>query len=382
MENKTNPEDENTDRYNSRYEKGVNELLEEKELKTKWHKEILENDSMQEYFKGFQPSTIDTFIQFYLTEKYLAYKYADFNEKRVEQKRSRWIDEAHEHLSIIQHKKLFDLQCLWRAEQVTLEGVQICADFDAWSEDILNCPFLEPVTESDIRMYQDFLLTADVDFRTISDKYDLQEYEEFKLNYKDHEDGLQLPDWYEYHNMRTGNSALLLLPNTRGEKEDFYTAIYWNNQNKNQPAREPYVPDDRPYLSISHIEKVMFFVNTFEDAETQKKYANYKEINKKDTEDQDFDVNDLIMYMDEEEEYIPIEAHYDYRIALYKAYNTFKLKKLAEHMPLAHEQYLFNQKMGFTIENDNKFYGDIRDKYMEMILEGRALNGEPKDLNF
>lgn len=379
MENNNNHDDEN--RYNTRYEKGVTELLEEKELKTKWHKEILENESMQEYFKGFQPTTVDTFIMFYLTEKYLAYKYADSNEKRVEAKRSRWIDEAHEHLGIIQQKKLFDLQCLWRAEQVTLEGVRICADFDVWSNDILNCPFLEPVTKSDIRMYQDFLLTTDADFRAISDKYDLQEYEEFKLNYKDHEDGLQLPEWYEYHNMRTGNSALLLLPNTRGEKEAFYSGIYWKNQEKDQPEREPYVPDDRPYLSISNLEKVMFFVNTFEDAETQKKYANYKEIYKKE-EDLDFDVSELIMFMDEEEEYIPIEAHYDYRIALYKAYNTFKLKKLAEHMPLAHEQYLFNQKMGFTIENEDNFYGDLRDKYLERILDGRELNGEPRDLDF
>ena len=77
MEDNINNEDENIKTHSNRFEKSVTELFKEKELKIKWHKEILENASMQEHFKNFHPASIDSFISFYLIEKYFAYKYAD-----------------------------------------------------------------------------------------------------------------------------------------------------------------------------------------------------------------------------------------------------------------------------------------------------------------
>jgi hypothetical protein len=230
-------------------------------------------------------------------------------------------------------------------------------------------------------MYQDFLLTSDVDFLTISNHYELQNYEQIKEGYNGDNDIDPMPDWYEYHNVRTGNSSLLLLPDIRGEKEEFYVTLFRQDRDKDLPPPAPYVPEERPYLTTYDLEKVLFFVNTFEDEETRKKYANYCELNKKQQLD-NFDLNLLLSDMEAEAEYIPIEAHYDFREALIKAYNNFKLKKLAEHMPLAHEQYLFNQKMGFTIAPEDNFYKGIRDKYLEMILKGRELNGEDRDLAF
>jgi hypothetical protein len=381
MEDNTNA-DENIGRYTARYEKGITELLEEKELKTKWHKEILENASMQEHFKNFNPVSIDTFILFYLTEKYLAYKYADSYERRVEEKRTRWIDAAHNHLKIIQHKKLFDLQCLWRAEQITLEGINICYDFMVWKDNILDCPFIEPISKADIDMYQEFLLTADIDYRYIIDLYDLQNYDELKANYTgDEDDGMPPPDWYDFHNMRTGNSSLMILPDIRGDKEEFYADLSRRDRVKDLPPSAPYVPDDRPYLTTSNLEKITFFVTTFEDEETRKKYANYSEINKKGTMDDDR-LDELLLDMAEEDEYIPIESHYDFREALVRAYNAFHLKNITEHMPMAHQQYLLNRKMGFTAEVKDDLYKDLRDMILNMILDGRELNGEERNLEF
>ena len=57
-------------RYEERFQSSVTELYNEKELKTKWHKEILENPSMQEYFKSFSSSSIESFISSYLIDKY------------------------------------------------------------------------------------------------------------------------------------------------------------------------------------------------------------------------------------------------------------------------------------------------------------------------
>lgn len=383
MEDNAGNEDPNINKYSDRYEKGVNELAQEKELKTKWHREILENKAMQEHFKGFHPTSVATFITFYLAEKYIAYKYADSYQKRLEKKRSKWIDQAHDHLKVIQNKKLFDLQCLWRAEQVTQEGVQLCYDFKAWSEDILNCPFLEPVTRDEIVMYQAFLHKDGLDFDTLSDLHDLQDYEGFKANYTSKDDDASiLPDWYEFHNIRTGNAALLLLPDLRGGKEEFYAHLFRKERDKDLPPRSLSFLEDRPFLLTSDKEEVLHFVTTFEDEETRRNYTNYKEVSKRDFDDNEYDISELLMYMEEEEEHIPIKASYDYREALYQAYNSFKLKKLAEHMPMAREQYLFTRTMGLTTEPKNNFFSTLKDSYLQMILKGRELNGEERNLEF
>ena len=370
-------------RYEERFQSSVTELYNEKELKTKWHKEILENPSMQEYFKSFSSSSIESFISSYLIDKYFAYSNADSYQQRAEKKRSRWIDEAEDHLKIILNKKLFDYQCLWRAEKVTNEYIRITNDFLVWQEKIFSCPFIEPLTQEDIKMYQDFLLQTVEDYDNIAEQYELQNYDDFKINYQgNEEDGLQLPDWYEFHNLRTGNSSLLLLPDIRGEKELFYARLFVKDRDKDLP---PYIPNpdlNKPHLSAYDKENLLFFVNTYEDEETRIKFANYFEVFKKHTLDRDYDLNELIMYMEEEEEIIPIEAHYDYRTALYIAYNKFKLNKLAEHLPYAYEHYLFNKKMGIPFEEGDNFYEDLSNNCLKMILDGRALNGEPRDLNF
>jgi len=53
MEEHHNNGEEHLDKYTKdKVEKGINDLLEEKELKIKWRKEISENQSMQEFFQA------------------------------------------------------------------------------------------------------------------------------------------------------------------------------------------------------------------------------------------------------------------------------------------------------------------------------------------
>ena len=124
-----------------------------------------------------------------------------------------------------------------------------------------------------------------------------------------------------------------------------------------------------------------FFVKTFDDRDTQIKFDNYNEDNKADR-DQDMETDSLIYDLLEQEETIPIEAHYDFMEALKKAYIKFRNGKIAEHLSLAHEQYLFNKQMGFEIERDRPTDTSIRETYLKQILDGREANGEPRDLNF
>ena len=193
-----------------------------------------------------------------------------------------------------------------------------------------------------------------------------------------------MPEWYEFHNSRTGNGSLLLLPNIRGEKEEFYMTLFRKKNAEEHKAKiaasPPQMFDQRPSISCYEEKDFMFFVETFEDRETQIKMRNYNE-DKKSSDNQDIEYDMLVDRMIEENEYIPIEAHYDFREALKKAHTKFQNKKIAEHLPMAHEQYLFNKKMGFLVET-KKAFREIRKIYYDGILEGRVLNGEPRNFDF
>ncbi|MBC7523353.1 MAG: hypothetical protein H7239_02800 [Flavobacterium sp.] len=385
MEEHHNNQDEHyDDNTKNNAEEGINETLDENQLKIKWRKEISENQSMQQFLAGYTDRSVENFINSYIDKKYQAYLWKDYYSRRVEERRDKWINLAHQHLEIILHKKLFDLQCLWRAEQITLEGVEICYDFQCWRGGIINCPFIEPLTKQDIELYQSFLYQSDDYFGFES--YNAQDYDELKEEYTSTDDNqdCMMPEWYEFHNSRTGSGSLLLLPNIRGEKEEFYMNLLRKKnaeEQKNAAVATPPQPiDQRPSISSYDEKDFMFFVDTFEDRETQIKIRNYNE-DDKNRKNQDTEYDRLVNRMIEENEYIPIEAHYDFREALKKAYTKFENNKIAAHLPLAHEQYLFNKKMGFLVDVKKRLDG-VRKLYYDGILEGRALNGEPRNLDF
>ena len=113
MEEQSNEEEFLDQRTKDSVEKGIAELLEEKELKTKWRKELAENESAQSFFKRYKPHSIESFIDHYIIYKFIAHRHADMFSRIAEERRGRWINKAHEHLNYILQKKLFDLQCLW-----------------------------------------------------------------------------------------------------------------------------------------------------------------------------------------------------------------------------------------------------------------------------
>lgn len=360
-----------------KFKDGVAELELEKDLKIKWKKEIVENESIQKYFEEFSPSSVDGFIDSYLSTKYLAYKYKSFYGAQLEKIRTRWIDEASEHLEAILQKKLFDVQCLWRAEQITLKEVEIAFDFNVWKDNIFNCPFIE-ITSEDISIYQDFLNSGQAEI-DCCDFYEWQEYDDFKSD--DEDFTVSMPDWYDFHNLRTGNGCLLLLPNIRGEKEKFYINLFHDNKQKNEGEQNHHY-NPKPYLSSHDDDTLKFFVTTFEDAEHRKNILNYKEYNNRTSDENNID--EIIMYMSEIDDIIPIESHHDYRKAIVLAYTKYCLGKVAEHLPLAFEQYLFNKNMKLDTATEKQHRGSLEIKmlYYNKILDGRELNGEPRDLNF
>jgi hypothetical protein len=385
MSEETNPDDANLDNYTkNKVKEGIENLLEEKELKIKWRKELESNPAVVEYFKSYYGNPMQTFIDNYLNTKYLYHTYGDKYREMLEKKRDQWINEAHKQLEYILQKQLFDKQCLWRAKQIEIEGVAICFDFKMWESNVLNCPFLEPISEIDIKIYQDFLTSSNLNPDHL-ESYDWQDYDQIKKAYTSNKDDEYdiIPDWYEFHNNRTGNGSLLILPNNKGIKENFYIELRHEIHNKNREESETesvIEVDTRPFLSSYDPETLAFFVNTFEDFEAQKKYKYYAEGSRKDA---DFDFQYTLDRILGTDDYIPVEAHYDVKQAILIAYHKYYCKKIAEHLPMAHEQYLFHKKMGFVFENEREdFYANLRGQMIKLILKGRVLNGEPDNLDF
>jgi hypothetical protein len=288
-----------------------------------------------------------------------------------------WLNEANEHLENILQKKLFDLQCLWRAEKIQLPTVEICFDFEMWSREIMNCPFLEPISQDDINLYTQFILT-DEDALDISGKYDCQDYDKILEAYlQDEEYGA----WYEFHNNQTGNTSLLLLPNLRGEKEEFYYKLAREELSQlDSPLKSVF--DGKPYLWFSDNEQLAEFVAKFEDKETKRWYAAYAERNKKDDSWEAEQLERDVEYLLSIEEPIPVEAHHDIKEAVSKAVNLYRRKKLAEALPVAYEQYLMNLELGISYTVEKNQYIEIRPNILKRLLRGRVLNGEPEDLDF
>ena len=68
---------------------------------------------------------------------------------------------AEDALREIQQKKLFDLQCQWRAEMIELKGISTTNDFEYWEMNIREAKFLTRITEGELKTYMDYLKSSE-----------------------------------------------------------------------------------------------------------------------------------------------------------------------------------------------------------------------------
>lgn len=384
-EDNHNHETPKADKYTeARVKKGIETLLNEKELKIKWRKEFESNPEVVAYFDTFRGNAMEDFLNYYISQKYFYHTYGDFYKKLSDKKRNQWIDEAYEQLEAILQKQLFDKQCLWRAGQITLEGVEIIFDFDIWTQDIFNCPFLDPISSADIALYQSFLAEDGLSRYALKDFIGWQNYNRFKKSYTSSEDEDEdLPEWYEFHNNKTGNGTLLLMNDFRGKKEQFYIKLYRDLKEKEQNTSEiqPKIEvDSRPYIETYCNKQIAIFIDKFESKTIKNQYKYYHEM----TDSRiNSNTGELLNEIINAGEQIPVSSHHDILEAIEIAYNRYVLKNIVAHLPMAHELYLFNKQMQInSTKVVEPFYYEFREKYKEKILNGRELNGEERNLDF
>lgn len=351
-------------------------------------KEMRENVAMQEYLKQQNEWSVSTFIDSYASHKSMWLQYGKKYLESQENESIKWVTKAAEHLCLLQQKKLFDTQCLWRAEKIIIEEVKVSYDFQLWEHDILNCPFIDPISEDDVHLYIQYLLSENVDIE--EDMFSIheswQEYDEIIEAYKTNNKNRNFPEWYDFYNGRRGTGVYMSLPNIRGEKEEFYMNIFRKDKRKANEAINPKAatPVYDPTKSISYYDKEFrdWFVSTFENKEVNEFYKAFAWENR--YKEKEEAIEHTLYILHSADEPIPIEANENWVEALTKAAEKYTIRKIVKALPEAWEQYMMNVEMKIAFPSDREYdpADSIRTIYLEGIIEGRKLNGEPEDFNF
>jgi hypothetical protein len=173
-------------------------------------------------------------------------------------------EEVNESFDLILQKKLFNLQLQWRAELVEIPQIRICGDFLFWKKRIRDCPFIDAVTSTEVEIMKRFLV--DEQYVSTSNSWRVQWQDTKELVKKNKKGDMEnYPQWYEYYDLQMGTSKLLLLPDIRGEKEEYYIPACLEEEHKKNPIQS----DNtfiKPKPGLYGDPKVFNeFINLFED---------------------------------------------------------------------------------------------------------------------
>jgi len=366
--------------------------VEKARLKEKMYAEIVEelnaSSRIQELKSKYTISSVDDFISSYASEKMRVLEWGPKHVKWHEEEELAWLEKAADCLQEIQQKKLFDIQCMWRADKLDLEGIELCDDFTFWERDVLNCPFIPLITPDEVDLYISYLQSnncEDQEWGTTN----WQNYDDIKDAYANDDADINFPEWYDFYNGRKGTGVYMLYPDIRGDKEDFYTRLYQRDYNRKHRAdikEQNSVSENvekRPLLFSYDSDHLRWFISTFEDKETLEFAELVNGFRSLDDYDMELD-NDKSLLWDATED-VPVLPWHDWREALHRSANLYKRSKIIEAMPLAYQSYKMRISTGipFELESHNKSFMELmaflRVEQKNKIKQGRILNGELPD---
>ena len=362
------------------------------ELTAQFAAEIKANKNFENYFRGFSPSSVNSFVELYALQKAMWTIYGPTFKDILEKLETQWVNEAMERLAEIQQVKLFLFQCRYRAGAVEepYERVRTIFDFIYWRHNILNATFLEPVCEQDIELYTEYMLSNDGHSNPFDFLEDWQDFDAIREAYntpEDEEAGRNVPEWYEYYFNHTGTGIELTLPDLKKEKDTYYflkgnderTRLLIEEEQK-AIAENLAPPPEEGVLFNGYEEDVReSFMKVFEDKENRGMHEEYKKWQDY-TEREDMLQEDLEMLFYANEN-IEIEANENWAYAVQLAAARYRTKKIAESLPAAFEQYKLNLMLGIRYPEQedsvtqSAFYNDL-------VLLGRKLSGEPEDFDY
>ncbi|MBI3500971.1 MAG: hypothetical protein HY063_04175 [Bacteroidetes bacterium] len=405
------------------FSKNTKESGADRELAEKIKKDLLSMlPKIKKYFSEYDEKSVMHQLEWYAHARHRFTKSADYYARQAEDIQLEYRKDADKRLRQIQHKKLFNLQCRWRAGQLQLEGIETTYDFYPWQNDLYNCPFLPPITQAEVDLMIRFLKETPAEYEDDFFDYDWQNYPYLKICYAEEEEiepeefyqtyacaiifDKGIPPWYDFYDLYMGTTGLLALPDIKFPKEMYYIRLYYaekEKQKKNEAKKagkkieEPKIAERKPWLGLDDdFTQQDFFkelVENFETKENKKLFANYAIAEFRSSEEDDAlqeETQNVLAYLEDAREPVPIEAHEDYRKALIIAYRRYKAKKIIEAIPAAFEDYCMKLDTGIGFPSPEQ-RGEPEHRWgmpqgmldsKKEILEGRKLCGEPPDYNY
>lgn len=362
------------------FDKAKERVQEQEELE----KDLRTNPRYKDFFSQYRPDSVESFIKEYARSRSHWVEHGEWMLKQAQDYKNLYTEMAEDALWEIQQKKLFNLQCEWRAEKIKIPEVNICYDFSYWEAHIKECPFLPLVTEDEVELYIQYLHSNNVNFGPRWDCLSWQDYEEFKeLCQAEHEH--ELPEWYQFYDSRKGTGLLLTFPDVRGEKEEFYFDLCRKKHSAPYLQKEKENPQ-LPYLGGMYSEEAQNFISQFETKHIMRCYEMYYHKREgKITIHDDMDLDNAIETLLNANETIALPPSSDWRQAIIDASMHYDARQIAEHIPQAYEEYKMKIEMNLplTVSDENNTGSlDTKQQFEKMLIEGRTLNGEPPDLNF
>ncbi len=351
--------------------------------------ELRNNDRYKEFFAAYHPDDIEEFIKSYARRKVTWVNWGKFYYEHNEDHQLRFYNMAQSCLWQIQQKKLFNLQCQWRAEKIKIPGITSTMDFRYWEYNIKQCNFVPPITQWEFDLYVEYFQNpdAEVDPAEADYEFEWQDFLRFTEEYNNSKEGEELiiPLWYQFYDNRMGTDKLMNMNDVRGDKESRYLKLYYEYINKIAPDEKSETPtkkDSNEYLSVYNPTIIEKFVRKYEDKEILKYFLSYEKSHKP------MDFADELAEMafkelKEVSDVIPVHASNDWREALIEAWEEYRGKQILKLLPLVYEDYLQKQELGISYEKEeSEEINEELEEWKIAILKGRELAGESPDLNF
>jgi hypothetical protein len=345
-------------------------------------RQLEENPAYRELREdNFESENDDKFFkQHYGQEVAQALSWGPRNINYIHRNKNPFLYYAEDALCEIQQKKLFDLQCRWRAELIEIPGIFTTFDFEYWEENIREADFLTPVSESELKVYMDYLNSSE--YRVNWKCHTWQDYTAIKNDYHNNSGRSLIPPWFHYHYYAAQNSSLLQLPDLIGKKEKIYLQKYDEYRTetlKDNPSAA--IPDNRPRLIVNH-ETIADFLRQLKYDPDLLEYITDLSDETQGTIAYRY-YYDATEYLMKEREPLAIEENEDWKEAFLDVVYKYRNKKVAQLLPDIYADYLGN-KLDETLPNRKTFINrkeqqarkTIAEDYKKMIETGKRLLGE------
>ena len=338
--------------------------------------ELYGNSRYWEFFKTFNEVSVHDFITDYASRK--AYYLINGNRliHKNEREQFRFREMAEHCLWEIQQKKLFNLQAEWRAGLVEPEGIFTTRDFFCWEKVIRKCTLITPISGEEVNLYLDYLESGQ--YREKAWFYHWQDYESIRHT---PDGGEAIPAWYRFYDSKMGTDYLMMLPDKKGTEEKIYISRWkqFNGKISDGDLQESMMYDGPgPDLQMNY-ETLDFFISTFE-SKNMLNYFRAAEKKPGDLRDEE-KLQDALRILQRAEKNIALPPAADWKEAVIKGANDYKISQIFANLPIVYDEYLFriNSGIAFTETSEDAVYREYlaySEQYKHQVKEGKRLFNE------